>query len=271
MLITKRLKTVRDVLQSWQTSGRNVFFKPYVIKTSIEGVDFDFLIADSDGREWYDIGATGSIWWELAFWRDVLAAPGDVIIECGGHHGATALVLAEYVGEKGKVITIEALARNFSTIQKNIALNHRRNIEPRLAAAGDVRGKIRIRNKSNASVSVSGVGSLVEVVRLDDLIDHAPTAIKIDVEGFELRVLRGASQILETRPKIAVEVHPEALVEFGDTVEELIDAVRLPRYDYWVQKNDDHPPQRCNLSTLSLHERFHLYAAPKEKARAKSV
>lgn len=271
MVTKKTIRTIRDVLQSWQTSMRKIFFKPYVIKTSIEGVDFDFLIADSDGQEWYDFGASDSIWWEIAFWRDVLTAPGDVIIECGGHHGATALVLAEFVGEKGKVITVEAMANNFSIIQKNIALNNRRNIVPKLAAVGDVRGEIRIKNQSNASVSLSGVGSLVEVVRLDDLIDHAPTAIKIDVEGFELRVLRGASRILETRPKIAVEVHPEALLEFGDTVEELIEAVRLPRYDYWVQRSDDDPPQPCSLSTLSFHARFHLYAAPREKSRAKNV
>jgi hypothetical protein len=68
-------------------------FKPYLKRKNVEGVVFDFWIGDRDGRDWYDLQCTDPVWVELRFIRDHLVGEGDVVLECGGHHGCTAVVL----------------------------------------------------------------------------------------------------------------------------------------------------------------------------------
>ena len=65
----------------------------------------------------------------------------------------------------------------------------------------------------------------VPVVTLDeDLASGDPVSLlKIDCEGFELNVLRGAKQILERdNPWLFLEIHPTLLPAFGQTVEEVL-------------------------------------------------
>jgi len=70
----------------------------------------------------------------------------------------------------------------------------------------------------------------VPVVRLDDLIDWCDF-IKIDTEGYEDRVIRGASRLLkEARPTLFVEFVPENRKLAGVTAEELANLIQS--YDY---------------------------------------
>jgi len=53
---------------------------------------------------------------------------GDVVLECGSHHGYTTLLLASWVGEEGKVFAFEASRYNFKILTKNIEINQLNNL-----------------------------------------------------------------------------------------------------------------------------------------------
>ena len=109
-----------DALKRVYHGVRNRSFEPYLKHKSVEGLEFDLWICDRDGRIWYDLTATDPVWHEMRFLRDHILTPGDVVLECGGHHGCTAVIIANWVGPKGKVVTFEALPRNCDIIQRNI-------------------------------------------------------------------------------------------------------------------------------------------------------
>src|SRR5262244_2929440 len=69
-------------------------------------------------------------------------------------------------------------------------------------------------------------------------------------------------QTLRKRPKLAIEVHPEALPGYGTSVQELLSLINLASYEWWVQWDEDQYPQPYNLTTLTT-KRAHLFGIPK--------
>jgi FkbM family methyltransferase len=236
-------------------------FKPYLKKKNIEGVVFDFWIGDSDGRDWYDLQCTDPVWVEMRFIKDHLIQQGDVVLECGGHHGCTAIVLSNWVGVGGKVVTFEPLTANCGIIERNIRQNGLTNVTLERKAVGAERGMISVSNASNSSVSLSGEGVEVELTCLDEYEYLSPTFLKIDVEGFEMQVLQGAKNILSRRPKLAVEIHTEQLSHYGASVRDLFRLIDIEKYKVWVQWEDGEPPKEYDLST-PIEKRVHLFGIP---------
>jgi hypothetical protein len=88
------------------------YTRPYIIRKSVEGVDFLFEIRDSHAKLWYDLYCTDPVWIEMGFIRDNLVHPGAVVIECGSHHGCTTIMLSHWVGPGGVVYAFEPGRRN---------------------------------------------------------------------------------------------------------------------------------------------------------------
>jgi FkbM family methyltransferase len=61
---------------------------------------------------------------------------GDVVIECGSHHGCTAIMLSRWVGPTGKVYAYEPGARNYEVLRRNLRLNGIENVTAVRAAVG---------------------------------------------------------------------------------------------------------------------------------------
>src|SRR5581483_77226 len=79
----------------------------------------------------------------------------------------------------------------------------------------------------------------VEVRKLDDIVDENPPSrldvMKIDVEGAELRLLRGAAGTVERyRPYILLEVSAPSLAHQGTTPEELLGYLRSHQYQLYA-------------------------------------
>jgi len=234
--IPKPVKEVIKRMHVLYTLRNRRLFKPYLMKKNVEGVAFDFWIGDRDGRDWYDIQCTDPEWAEMRFIKDHMVELGDVILECGGHHGCTAIVLSAWVGDAGKVITFEPLPNNCDIIEKNIEQNMLKNVILERKAVGDKRGKITISDASNSSVAMAGEGIEVEMICLDEYENLNPTFLKIDVEGFEEQVLRGAMRILKKRPKLAIEIHTEQLSKlYGSSVEDLFKLIGVNDYEFYIQ------------------------------------
>lgn len=246
-------------------------FKPYIMRKEVEGVKFPFLIGNVDGMEWYDLNATDPTWIEMRFLRDHMLAPGDIVAECGGHHGCSAVLMANWVGPRGKVITFEPHPGNFEILKRNVQINNLDNVEVVNKAVGSAKKLVKMSGKSNSRVVNSreeGKGFEVEAIRLDDFFENQerPELIKIDVEGFESEVLKGASRLLGGRPKLAIEIHVKQLQEYGSAVEDILGEIGIEKYDTWVQLRDDREPVRYDRDIeLAQSKRFHLFCSGAQK------
>ena len=61
-----------------------------------------------------------------------------------------------------------------------------------------------------------------------------PDLVKIDIEGFEVHALRGASELLQkTRPMMIIEVHPKRLEHLGESVSELFEITEAAGYQHF--------------------------------------
>lgn len=252
-------QTLSRAAYPYRHGGR--FFKPYVIQKDMEGVHFDFLIGDRTGRNWYDrVCINNPIWREMAFVRDTMIEKGDVIFECGGHHGCSAILLSNWVGPEGKIVTFEPVPSNFEILEMNVRLNRLGNVTPKMEAVGEKAGSITF-DEASSGISANGKGRTVSVTCLDDYSYLQPTFLKIDVEGFELQVLQGAKAILATCPKLEIEVHAELLQQYGAKVEDLFHLIDMGNYKAWVQWKDDQHPEEYELNT-PITSRAHLFLIP---------
>jgi len=142
----------------------------------------------------------------------------DYAVDVGAHIGFWAKDMAERFG---KVYCFEASPSNFGCLVKNLAGYD--NVELSCLAVGDKEGyckigrdDIRALNSGSEYVTLDKAGS-IRMVSLDDCNLPGCDFLKVDVEGFELAVLRGAKRtIREYKPVIIMECDKKfALRRFG--------------------------------------------------------
>jgi FkbM family methyltransferase len=192
-----------------------------------------------------------------------MVQPGDIAFDCGAHHGMTTILLANWVGETGKVIAFEASPHNAAILRKNIELNHLSQVRCENKAIAAQPGEVHITQESNTRVTPrKGLGERVDAIQLDQYVDEKPTFVKIDIEGFEVEALKGAQRMLALRPKFVIEVHTKTLANFNTNVEELLSLIDLDAYDVWIQWNDSEAPVPYQKSDR-ITDRVHLFGLPK--------
>ncbi len=141
---------------------------------------------------------------------------GDCFIDIGANIGLMSIFASQCVGNSGKILAFEAHPETHQLLQENIALNHIENIDTFNFALGNETGKATIYdnwnvNRGGASLvihSENSTGFVVDVKTLDEVIqnDFQPKMIKIDVEGFEFQVLKGATNTIKNcKPILIIE------------------------------------------------------------------
>src|SRR5438552_12269536 len=84
-------------------------FVPHVLEKQHAGVRFRFYIGTTEGQEWYgrfvDTRLYKPLRAELA-WLGRAAEPGDVVADVGAHHGYFSVLMAHWVGARGKVYAL---------------------------------------------------------------------------------------------------------------------------------------------------------------------
>ena len=150
-------------------------------------------------------------------------APGDVFWDVGANIGFYSLLGAAIVGRGGRVVAFEPEPTSRARLEDNLARNAFDQVLVKPVALGRERATLGLEIASRASAGVhrlvgaSGPGLDggrvdVEVWPGDAVVAAgapAPTAIKIDVEGFELDVLAGLTDTLAAPScrAVLVEVH----------------------------------------------------------------
>ena len=163
---------------------------------------------------------------EIRFVRGLLQ-PGDAAIDAGAHIGFFTMHMAAAVGPSGRVYAFEPLDRNADLLERSIGENgFTDRVRFQRAAVGAAAGTATLTfpnetlNSGGAYLLRDGSAPLagnekkaVPLVALDGLDLRRPIRfIKMDVEGAEPQVLRGAARILqEDRPVILSEIHPAQL------------------------------------------------------------
>ena len=133
---------------------------------------------------------------------------GAVFVDVGANIGAFTVLASKKVGSGGKVIAIEPSPRIFPYLEKNISLNHLSNVRTKQCAACDLDAQqLRF---YEAPVDHFGMGSLapqfheasvsvaaqtLDHILAEEKIKHV-NILKVDVEGFEAAVFKGARQLL---------------------------------------------------------------------------
>lgn len=184
---------------------------------------------------------------ELSFMLSMVRS-GDTVIDVGGYIGTHTLALARHVGERGQVITIEAQARSFELLSRNIRDNGLTNVRAENAIASavgkqehipaiDIETPASYGSASLRDVFVPGArhqepsgGSeyTVKSIVLNELSVASCALVKIDVEGMEDMVLGGAGELIHR--------HSPAIYAECNSLEDGLRCFRLLReYGYRVR------------------------------------
>lgn len=150
---------------------------------------------------------------------------GDVVVDIGANVGLFTVKTAMEIGESGKVIAIEPVEMNFRLLEKNVMSYNLKNVVIFKKAIGaNKRKDYFVISSLSATHQLKHVTKIpetpkyeieIEVETLDnickykdlDIFSHEINLLKIDVEGAELEVLKGAEESLKITRNIVMELH----------------------------------------------------------------
>jgi len=210
-------------------------------------------------------------------------APGDVFVDVGANIGYFPLLIRRETALP--ILGFEPQPFLHELASTSVADSRLRDVELRRLACGDAPGEVLFQSGPNGNIvsaeearaaAQAGAGSdanasedldsaaqttlkrrpiiPVPVVTLDTELSRTPVALmKIDCEGYELRILQGARQILlRDRPFLLIEVHPQFLPQFGGSVRQVVDFLS-PMYDLEAW---DFSPDRGSLGLFRSLTRY---------------
>jgi FkbM family methyltransferase len=167
---------------------------------------------------------------EHQFWEQ-LDLDGATVYDIGAFHGLLTLYFAR---KAQQVISYEPTSRNRKRLEENLALNRCKNVRVRPVGLGSAPGLHQMSvdplMPGGAAIVLgeeTGAES-VNVTTLDSDIEQGglptPSFMKLDTEGWELEVLRGARQtILMHHPDLFIEMHGNTMNEKWRKAAEIVE------------------------------------------------
>jgi len=197
------------------------------------------------------------------------------VYDIGGHVGIMALFFSRMAGSAGSVITMEPNPINVSRIKDNLALNCIQNVEVIQTAVGDQQGRAELvfgstetamgslnkEIKESIELDKESIAITVDIDLLDQIVESRrlkmPDFVKIDVEGFEINVLRGMKKIIEkVKPELFLEVHGMTYETKEKNVKEIVQFLLENKYSVYHVESET-PIQAENTAVA---REGHLYA-----------
>lgn len=163
---------------------------------------------------------------EIEFLRNKISN-GDTVLDVGANIGIFSIAFADAVGPEGKVLALEPHPQNLKRLKNNLELNHFQNVQIFPVAAGQLNDEVElhladdlayastiavIRQRGNDQVMTISMRKLDEIWQQ---VGSPPvTILKIDVEGGELEVLKGAEKLLKVcQPLIMAEANTQKYLD----------------------------------------------------------
>jgi FkbM family methyltransferase len=187
---------------------------------------------------------------EFAF-LDRLLRPGMTFVDIGANEGLFSLFAARRVGAAGRVVAVEPSSRERRQLERNIGRNRLANVTVVSHALGSAAGSARLRIAAKLHGGHNTFGDFVHdgasavasedvpVETFDGLARRLALgrvdAVKIDVEGAELKVLDGGREFLKrARPVLLIEANEEALQRQNASTAGMIALLRALGYEIRV-------------------------------------
>jgi len=179
--------------------------------------------------------------------------PGHVALDVGANSGCHTLVMASAVGQTGRVLAFEPNPRMFDRLQANVKLNRFDHVATFPMAVSDAPGQLKLFIPALADYN-QGLGSVhranledicdevaVETATLDEIVQANQLLrldlIKIDVEGHELQVFKGAQQTLKKfKPILVFEFSERQWRNAGVTPQAVEDFLTDLGYELFVMR-----------------------------------
>jgi FkbM family methyltransferase len=227
--------------------------RAFVSRSMRARVRRDAITWDLDLTEGIDlyIYIAGRFEWRLSRVLTGLVRPGATVVDVGANIGAHTLPLARAAGPDGRVIAYEPTAFAYAKLLNNLSLNP--DLASRvvpvqamlvgarseqlvssiysswpLVAGGDLHAEHRGR-----AMGTDGARALTLDDHLRELAVERVDLVKIDVDGFECSVLRGAQEVLRRwRPVLVMEWAPYIHRASGHRLEECLSVVRELGYTF---------------------------------------
>lgn len=195
-----------------------------------------------------DDGAVGRVVkkgeYELAEVRNISLAlrPGDTFIDAGANVGIFTTLAAKLVGPTGRVEAFEPDPFNQEILATNVATNNFTQVNIHRAALGDAPGTRFLYQSINNTGDHRTWNDNKEIrptapVKVESIDESIPDLLradlmKVDVQGDEVRVLKGAERLIRNSPGmfLAIEYWPYGLTNNGSSPTEFADFV----YNYFV-------------------------------------
>jgi FkbM family methyltransferase len=214
-----------------------------------------------------------------------LVGEGDVCFDVGANLGVYTVLFAKWAGSSGQVHAFEPVDNIRRKLRLNVTLNHLRNVRINAIALGDSNGYIEMnqvkegqfRGGTSCVIENDNVLSMgrdkftrvqVEMKTVDDyLLENNVTQVdfvKVDIEGYELNFLKGASRLLsEHRPVVLMEHNPNRLellgiseIHFQEIFQkisyECLELLRTGEVAYFVPYRFDRQMRGTNLACLPM-------------------
>lgn len=189
-----------------------------------------------------------------------LVVPDEIVIDIGANIGFYTKQLARWVSGKGYVIAVEPEPANLSQLARCIERSGIRSVVRVISGvASDRSGKARlaINPQHPGDHKIADDGMEVDAYTIDDLTDRDRNGriclIKIDVQGAEERVLKGAdATIARDHPAIFIELDNDALMRMGSNVERVMDWLIERGYAPFAQRGGVQPVPITSAEVISL-------------------
>lgn len=172
-----------------------------------------------------------------------LCGENSIVIDVGANIGWTCLRMAGKA-RQGHVIAFEPDPVNAARCLANAALNGFPNLKIETLALGETDGlaSMEVRTPANLGgnrIAANGGTTPVTIRRMDHVASvgelHRIDLIKIDVEGYELKVLKGARETLARhKPRLFIEVDEQNLFDQGDSARDLINFLKSCGYSSFI-------------------------------------
>jgi FkbM family methyltransferase len=189
--------------------------------------------------------------WQPEVWEALAPGlpKGGVFLDVGAHIGYFSLKAAKEVGPAGRVVSFEPNPETAARLRRNVAANALTQVTVQeIAATGEEQeleffaaptvntgASSLVEHNAEYSADAAPRNFRVRGRRIDNVVRELNLGrvdvMKIDVEGAELLVLRGAEETLRRHhPRIVMETVPHHLQEFGTTPEEVAKFLRGAGY-----------------------------------------
>jgi FkbM family methyltransferase len=224
-------------------------------------------LTDRIAWKWYDRDMP--VLDEIGFLRTKGLRHWNLAFNLGAHQSVIAMMLAHEVGPDGKVVAVEGALHNWTCGSKNLALNNVRNVELIHAVVGRQDGGIAFWQGLNGSVAANKKATTVRSVTVDTLVAQYGEAdlIFMDIEGYELEALGGATRTLERADAVwVIEVHgDETLQKYGGRNADVVGHFAATHTLYF-RDGEERPFVELTSTDDTPSVRFHLIAIPKSRS-----